>query len=147
MTIIELDIVVSEIRQIMSRVAQAIEVVLGVILLAGALVLIAGVRASVDARVKESALLRAMGASKGLILGAVTVEFSVLGALAGCMAIVGAEAAAWGLQTQVLDLRYVPTVWVWPVGVLSGVVMIASLGLWSCRHVVSTPPVVVLREL
>jgi hypothetical protein len=33
------------------------------------------------------------------------------------------------------------------VGVLSGVVMIASLGLWSCRHVVSTPPVVVLREL
>ncbi|MEK9928527.1 MAG: hypothetical protein VW524_09935, partial [Halieaceae bacterium] len=75
-----------------------------------------------------------------------TVEFSVLGALAGCMAIVGAEVAAWGLQTQVLDLRYVPTVWVWPVGVLSGVVMIASLGLWSCRHVVSTPPVVVLRE-
>jgi len=147
MTIIELDIVVSEIREIMSRVAQAIEVVLGVILLAGALVLIAGVRASVDARVKESALLRAMGASKGLILGAITFEFSVLGALAGCMAIVGAEVAAWGLQTQVLDLRYVPTVWVWPVGVLIGVVMIASLGMWSCRHVVSTPPVVVLREL
>ena len=147
LTIIELDIVVSEIRHIMTRVGRAIEVVLAVILLAGALVLIAGVRASVDTRVKESALLRALGASKALILGAIAFEFSVLGAFAGCMAIAGAEVAAWGLQTQVLDLRYMPTVWVWPVGILLGIVLIAALGLWSCRHVVSTPPVVVLREL
>jgi len=146
-TVIELDIIVTEIRQIINRVGQAIEVVLGVILLAGALVLIAGVRASIDARVSESALLRAMGARKQLILGAIALEFSVLGALAGTMAVAGAELAAWGLQTHVLDLSYQPTFWLWPLGVIVGVLLIASLGLWSCRHVVSTPPLVVLREL
>jgi putative ABC transport system permease protein len=63
------------------------------------------------------------------------------------MAVAGAELAAWGLQTQVLDLSYQPTFWLWPLGVIAGVLLIASLGLWSCRHVVSTPPLVVLREL
>ena len=127
MTVIELDIVVTEIRQIINRVGQAIEVVLGVILLAGALVLIAGVRASIDARVSESALLRAMGARKQLILGAIALEFSVLGALAGTMAVAGAELAAWGLQTHVLDLSYQPTFWLWPLGVADCIARLVEL--------------------
>ena len=120
--------------------------VLAVILLAGALVLVAGVQSSVDVRLRESALLRALGARRGLLLGALAIEFSVLGLFAGLLAIIGAEAAAWGLQTQALDLAYEPTIWLWPLGVMAWVVIIGSVGVFSCRRAVNVPPLVVLRE-
>ena len=146
-TVIETDIVIEEIRSIITQVGRAIELVLVVILSAGALVLIAGVQASVDVRLKESALLRALGASRGLLLGALWIEFTTLGVFAGLLATVGAEASAWALQTQALDLSYQPTPMLWPVGIAVGALLIGVLGVWSCRRVVSVPPLVVLREL
>jgi putative ABC transport system permease protein len=146
-TIIELDIVISEIRTIIERVGQAIELVLAVILLAGGMVLIAGVQASVDIRLRESALLRALGAKKSLLLGALLIEFATLGAFAGLLAILGAEMAAWALQTQALDLTYQASPWLWPWSIFAGVVLIGGLGVLSCRKAVAVPPLVVLREL
>lgn len=147
LTVIELDIVIQEIRTIVDRVGQAIELVLGVILLAGALVLVAGVQASVDVRMRESALLRALGARSGLLLGALWIEFATLGLLAGGLAVVGSEAAAWLLQTQALDLDYVATPSLWPVGLITGALVIGVLGVLSCRRAVRVPPLVVLREV
>jgi putative ABC transport system permease protein len=91
--------------------------------------------------------LRALGASKGLLLGALWIEFSVLGLFAGCLAIVGAEAASWALQTRALDLNYAPTLLLWPIGLAAGVLIISCVGVFSCRSAVSTPPLVVLREV
>ena len=146
-TVIELDIVIEEVRSIVARVGQAIELVLAVILCAGALVLVAGVQSSVDVRIRESALLRALGARRGLLMGALAIEFTVLGLFAGCLAVMGAEVAAWGLQTQALQLIYAPTLWLWPLGVVSGMVIIGGVGVASCRKAVNVPPLVVLREL
>jgi putative ABC transport system permease protein len=88
-TVIELDIVIREMRAVVDQVARALELVLGVILMAGGLVLISGVRSSLDGRLRESALLRAVGARRGLVLGALWIEFLVLGGLAGLLAGVG----------------------------------------------------------
>lgn len=146
-TVIELDIVIAEIRAIIDRVGQAIELVLIVILVAGTLVLVAGVQSSVDVRLRESALLRALGAGRGLLLGALWIEFSVLGLFAGGLAIVGAEAASWALQTRALDLHYTPAFSLWPVGLAAGVLIIGVVGVYSCRSAVNTPPLVVLRDI
>lgn len=146
-TVIEMDVVVEEIRTIIAQVSSAIELVLGVILAAGALVLIAGVQASVDARMHESAILRALGAKKSLILGGLLIEFSALGFFAGLLATVAAEFSVFILQTQAMDMTYAATPWVWPFGLLGGTVLIGALGVYSCRKVVSSSPVAVLREL
>ena len=146
-TVIELDIVIGEIRGIVDQVGRAIELVLAVIFLSGALVLIAGVQSSVDVRLRESALLRALGARKGLLLGALWIEFATLGAFAGLLAVLGAEASAWALQTQALDLSYRPTPWIWPLGIVVGALVIAVLGVMSCHKAVKAPPLVVLRDL
>ena len=132
---------------IVTQVGRAIELVLAVILFAGALVLVAGVQASVDVRLKESALLRALGARRGLLLGALWIEFATLGVFAGLLAVVGAEGAAWALQTQALDLSYQPSPMLWPLGIIAGAVLIGGLGVWSCRRAVRVPPLVVLREI
>ena len=146
-TVIELDIVIREMRAVVDQVARALELVLGVILMAGGLVLISGVRSSLDGRLRESALLRAVGARKGLVLGALWIEFLVLGGLAGLLAGVGAEVAAWGLQTQVFSMSWTPTPVMWALGPALGALIVGGLGVWSCRRVVNVPPVVILREV
>jgi putative ABC transport system permease protein len=146
-TVIEMDIVVEQIRTIVKQVSAAVNLVLLVILAAGALVLIAGVQASVDTRMHESAILRALGAQRRLILGGLLIEFVTLGFFAGLLATVAAELSVYILQSKVMDMHYAPTPWIWPVGILSGALIIGSLGVFSCRKVVSTSPVTVLREL
>ncbi|MEH6634065.1 MAG: FtsX-like permease family protein [Halioglobus sp.] len=146
-TVIEMDIVVEQIRTIVNQVSAAIELVLAVILAAGALVLVAGVQASVDARMQESAILRALGASRKLILGGLLIEFATLGLFAGLLATIAAEMSVYILQSWVMDMSYAPSPWVWPVGIFSGMVLIAALGVYSCRKVVSSPPLALLREL
>ncbi|WP_241505802.1 ABC transporter permease [Parahaliea mediterranea] len=146
-TVIEMDVVVEQVRGIVDQVSAAIELVLGVILAAGALVLVAGVRASVDSRLHESSVLRALGARRGLILGGLAIEFATLGLFAGLLATVAAEFSVYLLQAWVLDMRYVPSPWLWPIGITSGMLLIGALGVYSCRGVVSSPPLAVLREL
>lgn len=146
-TVIEMDIVIDQIRTIINQVSAAINLVLLVILAAGGLVLVAGVQASVDARIHESAILRALGAPRRLILGGLLIEFATLGLFAGLLATCGAELSVYILQSWVMDMHYAPTPWIWPLGILSGAALIGALGVFSCRKVVSTPPVVVLREL
>lgn len=146
-TVIELDIVIKEMRAVVDQVARALELVLAVILLAGALVLIAGIQSSLDGRLKEAALLRALGAGKALLLGTLWIEFLVLGGLAGGLAGAGAEAATYALQTQVFDMTWAPTPLMWWLGPIIGASLVGCLGVWSCRHVVQTPPIVLLREI
>ncbi|MEH6593430.1 MAG: FtsX-like permease family protein, partial [Halioglobus sp.] len=146
-TVIEMDVVIAQIRSIVAQVSAAIELVLVVILAAGALVLIAGVQASVDSRMQESAILRAIGAKKSLILGGLLIEFSTLGLFAGLLATIASEISVAILQTFVLDMSYSPTPAIWPLGIGVGVVMIGGLGVFSCRKVVTSPPLAVLREL
>ena len=142
-----MDAVIKQIRTIVDQVSAAIELVLGVILIAGALVLIAGVQSSVDSRMQESAILRAVGAKRSLILGGLLIEFATLGLFAGLLACVAAEVSVAILQNTVLDMSYSPSPAVWPLGIGVGVVMIGGLGVFSCRKVVSSPPLAVLREL
>jgi putative ABC transport system permease protein len=146
-TVVEMDIVIDQIRSIIQQVSAAIELVLYVILAAGGLVLIAGVRASVDERMQEAAILRALGGTRNLILGGLMIEFAFLGLFSGLLATVAAEFSVLILQTQAMDMQYAPSPWLWPVGIGAGVLLIAGLGLFSCRAVVSTPPIAVLREL
>ncbi|WP_241263386.1 ABC transporter permease [Parahaliea mediterranea] len=146
-TVIEMDVVVEQVRAIVDQVSAAIELVLAVILAAGSLVLVAGVQASVDARMHESSILRALGARRNLILGGLAIEFAALGLFAGLLATVAAEFSVYVLQVWVMDMRYVPSPWLWPTGIVLGVVLIAGLGVYSCRKVVASPPLAVLREL
>lgn len=146
-TVIEMDEVIKEVRGIIDQVSAAVELVLLVIIATGALVLVAGIQASMDTRMQESAVLRALGAGRRLLLGALAIEFVALGLCAGLLAAVAAEIAVALLQIFALEMNYVPSPWLWPLGLAVGAVLIGALGVYSARRVVTTPPVAVLREL
>ena len=114
--------------------------------LAGICVLLAAVQSSQAERIRESALLRALGASHRQIKHAVVAEFAILGAIAGFLAAFFATIVAWALSRFVFELPFEVNVWLWIVGVVGGAVGISIAGFLATRRVLETPPVVALRN-
>ncbi len=144
-TLIEIDAVLDQITSIIENVTLAIELVLILILISGAFVLIASIQASMDARYRQSAILRALGASQKLILVSLLIEFSFIGILAGVVATLGAEVTVFLLQSRVFEVDYSPYFTLWALGPISGLVIISTLGLLATRKVIFTPPSDALR--
>ncbi len=146
-TVIEIDALIEQVKSIVDRVTQAVELVLALVLASGCLVLVASIQASRDARMAEHALVRTLGGTRRLIGGSLTAEFAVLGAFAGIVAVFGAELTVAVLQSQIfeLDMRLHP--WVWPVGPVVGALIIVTVGLLGSRSLVNSPPMMVLRGL
>lgn len=145
--VIEMDRVIAQIQTIVEQVSLGVELMLGLVLLSGFFVMWAAVSASMDERMQEAALLRALGSSRHRLLGSLWIEFSLLGLFAGIMAATGAEILLLSIQYWVLDipLRAHWDIWLW--GTLGAAWLVGTLGVISCRKVVSTPPGLMLREL
>ena len=144
--VIELDRIVAQIRTIVNQVSNGVQLVLWLTLAGGCLVLLAAVTSSIEARKQEVGLLRALGSPRRLMLGSVWLEFSLLGLLAGIIAVLGAELLLASLQRWVLETPIKPHVLFWFAGPLLSAGLIGGLGVVSCRAVINTPPAIVLRE-
>ena len=146
-TVIEVDNIILQVRSIIDRVSQAVELVLFLVLGAGILVLIASIQSSRDLRLKEHALLRALGGTRRLISGALVSEFAILGAFAGIVAVVGAEITVYALNSRVFELGTDLHPQLWVAGPLFGMLVIAAVGYLGTRKLVHSPPATVLREV
>ncbi len=146
-TVIEVDKVIAQVQSIVSRVTQAVQLVLGLVLAAGCLVLVASIQASGEERLREHALLRALGASRRLVSGALGVEFGLLGCFAGLIAAFGAEVTVFVLDDQIFHLSTRLHPWVWFAGPVAGATIVCGIGLFGTRSLVAAPPVDVLRDL
>ena len=144
-TIIDIEALLSQVREVMNKASLAVQYVFLFTLAAGLMVLLAAVQATRDERRYESAMLRTLGATRGVVFQGVAAEFIVLGALAGLLAAVGAAAVGWVLARRVFDLDYSPDPWIAVIGVLGGAVLVGTAGLLAARSVVAHPPIHALR--
>jgi len=138
---------IGQIQLIIAQVSQAIQLLLGFIVASGALVLVASIRASLDERLEEGALLRTLGASKSLIRQAMLIEFGFLGIFAGIIAAMAAEACLFGLQVYLFELSasFHPILWL--LGPLLGFIIVTSIGLFAGRTVLKVAPMRMLQAL
>ena len=146
-TVIEIDALIEQVRSIVDRVTQAVELVLALVLASGCLVLVASIQASRDTRMAEHALVRTLGGTRRLVGGSLAAEFLTLGAFAGIVAVVGAEITVAALQSEVFELDMQAHPWIWPVGPIAGALIIVVVGLLGSRSLVNSPPMMVLRGL
>lgn len=144
--VMELDRIIGQIRSIINQVSDGVLLVLWLTLIGGCLVLLAAVMGSIAARKQQAGLLRALGSPRSMIVGSICAEFAILGFLAGLIAIIGTEILLISLQTFVLETPMQPHYIYWLISPLSGAVFVSALGYICCRHTVTTPPAVVLRE-
>ncbi|MFK7864600.1 MAG: ABC transporter permease [Pseudohongiellaceae bacterium] len=145
--VIEIDALIEQIQNIIAQVTSAIELISVLVLLCGALVLLSCVNATLDERFHENAILRTLGAGKKLILSSLFIEFALIGAIAGVVATLGAEASLYYLQEEIFEQDFNFHYWVWIAGPLLGMLIISGLGVNSTRQVVSTSPLNVLRKV
>ncbi len=145
-SVIDVDQIIAHLRRIITRVAQAVELMLALVLCAGVLVLIASIQSSRDRRLRELTLLRALGGTRRLITGALVIEFAALGAFAGTVAVIGAEITTFALNTQVFELSTGLHPRLWAVGPLLGMLVVTTVGYLGTRGLVRSPPARVLRE-
>ncbi|MGL5393534.1 MAG: ABC transporter permease, partial [Shewanella sp.] len=136
-SIIDVGAMVGQLRQIIAQVSLSLTLVLVLVLLASALVLIAQTEAGMATRQRELAVLRTFGASGWLLRTATGLEFALLGAIAGILAVMVAEFALYLLKTQVFELNvYMHWPW-WAIAPVCGAVIVAVLGFWRCRQLLN----------
>lgn len=144
-SVIEVDIIIARIQAIVGQVTRAIEFILSLTLVSGLIVLIASIQATIDERMRESAMLRALGAKQNMVLGALAIEFLFIGAIAGLLGAIGAQAALYFLQTELFAMEFKPNWLVFTLGPVVGAAIIGVVGLLFTRRVVRVPPLSILR--
>ena len=144
-SVIEVDIIIARIQAIVGQVTRAIEFILSLTLVSGLVVLIASIQATIDERMRESAMLRALGAKQKMVLGALAIEFLFIGAIAGFLGALGAQVALYFLQTELFGMDFNPNGLVFALGPVVGAVIIGLVGLVSTRKVVRVAPLTILR--
>ena len=144
-TILPIDALLEQLRSILAQVTIAIEYVLLFVLAAGMTVLFSGLQSTLDERIRQGALLRALGAERQLLIKARRIEFGLLGATSGLLAALGAELVSLVLYRYAFDLPWHPHPWLLLLPVL-GAVMVGGAGVFGTRRALNASPLTVLRE-
>jgi len=147
LTMFDVAFIVQQLTRVLDRAAGAVQGLFALTILAGVLVLGAALYATRDERIHETAILRALGATRSQLNSALLLELLILGALAGLLAAAGATATAWVLAHLVFDFPMRWSAWPWLAGVAGGMAAFLAGGRLALHGVLRTPPLVVLREL
>ncbi|KFX68968.1 ABC transporter permease [Pseudomonas taeanensis MS-3] len=144
-TLLQVEAVLAQLRSILAQVTLAIEYVLLFVLAAGLAVLFAGLQATLDERIRQGALLRALGAERRLLIKARQAEFGLLGAASGVLAAIGCELISFLLYRFAFDLTWQPHPWLLLLPLI-GALLICGAGILGTRRALNSSPLTVLRE-
>jgi putative ABC transport system permease protein len=145
-TVMDFAAIMAQLNGIIEQVTVAIQLILILVVLAGSLVLIAQVQASMEERERELAILRTLGAKGSLLRNSVLYEFVALGAIAGLMASVGMEIAVYILQSQVFNMSGSFHFQYWLVGIGAGAFFVGLIGMLSCWRLLKLSSVTLIRR-
>ena len=145
-TAIDVSATIAQVQGVLDQVIHAVELLFAFALVAGLVVLVATVSATREARAREFAVMRAVGASATLLGRVQRVELAGVGALAGLLASCAAVAVGWSLATWVFEFHWNPPWWVPVAGAASGAVLALGAGWWSLHEVLARPVMETLRR-
>jgi len=134
------------VERIFRKVAIAVRFMAGFSLITGALVLLGAVAAGRMQRIREGALLKALGATRRQLSRILLTEYLALGVLSSLTGVGLAVLGAWAFVHWVLDLTFaVPALALGAVFVLTAV-LVALVGLTASREVFRRTAMEVLRD-
>lgn len=137
---------IAQVQRVLDQVIRAVEFLFGFTLAAGLVVLFAAVTATREAREREFAVMRAMGAGRRLLERVQRAELLGVGALAGLLAAGAAIAVGWALARYAFEFSWGPSPWVPLAGTLAGAALALAAGWWGLREVLRRPVVETLRK-
>ena len=145
-SMIDLGLVLSVLDEILTKMGFVIRFMAAFSIVTGLIVLVASVLISKYQRIRESVLLRTLGASRKQILVITALEYFFLGALAAGAGIVLSLLASWGLARFSFETSFTPQML--PVLILFTLItsLTVLIGLFNSRGILNKPPLEVLRS-
>ena len=145
-SVIDLRLVLDVLDNVLGKIGFVIRFMAGFSILTGVVVLIASVLISKFQRIRESVLLRTLGATRRQVRVILLLEYFFLGALAAATGLVlsigfGEALAEWTFETT-MKVRWGSVVGLF--GFVCGLTIV--IGLFNSRGVLNKPPLEVLRR-
>ena len=137
---------IAQVQRVLDQVVRAVEFLFGFTLVAGLVVLFAAISATRDARSREFAIMRALGASSRLLAQVQRTELLGVGALAGLLAALVAMLLGWALARFAFQFAWTPSPWVPLIGTVAGALLALVAGWWGLREVLRRPVLETLRR-
>lgn len=145
-TLLEVDVILQQIRTILDQVSAAVEFILLFVLAAGLTITLASLVTTMPQRYREGAIMRTLGTTSHQLRLQQWSEFCAIGFLAGIIACFGAELARLAIYLVLFSIPYTPSLWIWIIVPPMLGLLIGFAGLLSSRRILNTSPVTALRE-
>ena len=145
-TTVDISAQIGQVQRVLDQVIRAVEFLFAFTLAAGLVVLFAAVSATREARAREFAVMRALGASRTLLAQVQRAELLGVGALAGLLASVAAMVVGWALARYAFEFTWTASPWVPLAGAAAGALLALAAGWWGLREVLRRPVVETLRK-
>lgn len=145
-SVVDLDLILQTLDEVLDEISFAIRFMALFSILTGILVLIGSVIISKYQRMRESVLLRTLGADRRQVLIINVLEYFILGSLASLSGVVLALLASWALAYFSFETVFVPQLW--PIfGLFAGITGLTMfIGLANARGILDRPPLEILRS-
>ncbi|MDQ7918185.1 FtsX-like permease family protein [Mesonia sp. MT50] len=145
-SVIDLRQVYTVVEGILDKVSWVINFMAFFSILTGIIVLIGSVRTSKYQRIKESVLLRTLGAKNKQILSITALEYIFLGVLGSLVGIILALFSSFLLAVFVFEEAFVPSFIPFLVFIPGISLLVLAIGLSNIREVLKSSPLEVLRK-
>jgi putative ABC transport system permease protein len=144
-SIIDLMLVLRTVDSILGKISFVVQFMAMFTVLTGLLVLVSALVTGRYQRIRESVLLRTLGASRGQILKILVVEYFALGFLAALTGILLAVIAAWALAALVFKVTFAVAVLPLVIALVVVPAITVITGLLISRGILNHPPLAILR--
>lgn len=144
-SVINLGVIVETLEDILNKISFVIQFMAFFSIATGILVLISSLIISKYQRMRESILLRTLGASSGIVKKINTLEYFFLGSLASLSGIILSFIATWLLSLFVFEMTFRPA-WTEALILYLGITgLTIILGWLNGRKIINQPPMEILR--
>jgi len=135
------------IASLVANLLLAIRGASGLTLVASALVLGGALAAGHRHRVYDAVILKTLGATRGRLLAAYSLEYALLGLATAVFAAIAGSLAGWAIVAQIMHLRFTWLPWPALGAALAAVVVTIVLWLAGTYRALGQKPAAVLRNL
>jgi putative ABC transport system permease protein len=145
-TVIDVAATLETIRQVLLQITYVIQFLAAFSIFAGIVILASAIAGTRYRRIREVVVLKTLGATRGRIAAIFSVEFAVLGLIAGAVGLVFANVLARVLLVRVLHFDYGFQPWLNLAGWATMAALTVAAGWLASHRVLGQKPLEVLRE-
>jgi putative ABC transport system permease protein len=145
-TVIDVAATLETIRQVLLQITYVIQFLAGFSIFAGIVILASAIAGTRYRRIREVVVLKTLGATRARIAAIFSVEFAVLGLIAGAVGLIFANVLARVLLIKVLHFDYNFQPWLNLAAWATTAALTVAAGWLASHRVLGQKPLEVLRE-